>query len=77
MGAAVVVAIIVGIFFAVGLIVGGIAVIALPVLRDRRAARRAQHRPGEAGPPEYDHAPPDAGDSGPGFPGPDFPGRDA
>ena len=39
MGAALVVAAIIGIFFAVGLIVGGIVVIALPKLRDRRSGR--------------------------------------
>jgi hypothetical protein len=47
MGAAVVVAVIIGIFFAVGLAVGGIGVMALPMLRDRQARRREQHEPPE------------------------------
>jgi NADH:ubiquinone oxidoreductase subunit 3 (subunit A) len=40
MGAALVVAIVIGVFFAIGLLVGGTMVIALPLLRDRRPGRR-------------------------------------
>jgi hypothetical protein len=45
MGAVLVVAIVIGIFFAVGLVVGGIGVIALPMLRDRQARRHERHEP--------------------------------
>ena len=45
MGAVLVVAVIIGIFFAVGLVVGGIGVIALPMLRDRQARRREHREP--------------------------------
>ena len=57
MDAAVVVAIIVGVFFVVGLVVGGIVVIALPMLKGRRGRR---FDPGDhTAQPEYDHAAPD------------------
>jgi uncharacterized membrane protein YciS (DUF1049 family) len=42
MDAALVVAAIVGVFFVVGLVVGGVVVIALPWLRDRRSRRDKQ-----------------------------------
>jgi NADH:ubiquinone oxidoreductase subunit 3 (subunit A) len=59
MGAALVV---VGVFFVVGLVVGGIVVIALPVLRARRPRRDKQREPGDTTiEPEYDHAHPDDG----------------
>jgi hypothetical protein len=45
MDATVVVAIIVGIFFVVGLVVGGVVVIALPVLKDRRSRRDQKLEP--------------------------------
>ena len=70
MGAALVVAAIIGIFFAVGLIVGGIGVIALPKLRDRRSGRLERPGPGDDTiEPEYDHVAPDA--TGPDEAGPD------
>ena len=72
MGAALVVAAIIGIFFAVGLIVGGIGVIALPKLRDRRPGRREPAV--DTIEPEYDHVAPDA--TGPGVTGPDATGPD-
>jgi hypothetical protein len=77
MGAVLVVAAIIGIFFAVGLIVGGITVIALPVLRERRSQRRDRREPGdnvvqaEYGPTVPDGTGPDeaAPDDRPGWPG--------
>jgi hypothetical protein len=66
-GAALVVAAVIGIFFAVGLIVGGIGVIALPKLRDRRPGRREPAV--DTIEPEYDHVAPDA--AGPAEAGPD------
>ncbi len=60
MDAAVVVAIIVGIFFVVGLVVGGVVVIALPVLKDRRSRRDQKLEPGDhATQSEYDKLVPD------------------
>ena len=47
MDAALTVAAIVGIFFVAGLVVGGIVVIALPVLRERRSRRDKQDEPGD------------------------------
>ena len=47
MDAALVVAAIVGVFFVVGLVVGGIGVIALPLLRDRRSRRDRRRAPGD------------------------------
>ena len=44
MDAALVVAAIVGVFFVVGLVVGGVVVIALPWLRDRRSRRDKRRR---------------------------------
>jgi hypothetical protein len=87
MGAALVVAAIIGIFFAVGLIVGGIGVIALPMLRDRRSGRLEQREPADDTiEPEYDHVAPDAmgpdeagPDDRPGWPGGadhNYPGRE-
>jgi hypothetical protein len=58
MSAAVVVAVIIGVFFVIGLLVGGIMVIALPLLRDRRFGRSKPREPGSQ--PEYDVTP-DAG----------------
>jgi hypothetical protein len=46
MTATLVVVVIVGIFFIVGLIVGAIIVIALPILRGTRVSRIARHEPG-------------------------------
>ena len=69
MGAVLVVAIVIGVFFAIGLLVGGIMVIALPLLRDRRPGRSKRLRNRESEPrvpgedpvqPEYDHVTPDA-----------------
>lgn len=60
MGAVLVVAAVIGIFFAVGLIVGGIAVIALPVLRERRSQRSDRRKPRDnAVQTEYDPVVPD------------------
>jgi hypothetical protein len=44
MGAGLVVVIIIGVFFVIGLLVGGVMVLALPLLRDRRSRRS---KPGE------------------------------
>jgi len=61
MGAVLVVAIVIGVFFAIGLLVGGIMVIALPLLRDRRPGRSKPREPGQDPvQPEYDHVTPDA-----------------
>ena len=46
MDAALVVAAIVGVFFLVGLVVGGIVVIALPLFRGRRPGRDKRREPG-------------------------------
>ena len=61
MGAGLVVVIITGVFFVIGLMVGGVMVLALPLLRDRRSRRSKPREPGE-GPvePGYDHVPRDA-----------------
>ena len=45
MDAALVVAAIVGVFFVVGLVVGGIGVIALPLLKGRRLRRNRRPKP--------------------------------
>jgi hypothetical protein len=67
MNAIVVVAIIVGVFFVVGLAVGGIVVMALPMLRAWRARRNRRLDPGDhTAEPEYDHAFPDDGPRWPG-----------
>ena len=58
MNAALVVAVIIGVFFVVGLAIGGVTVIALPMLRGRRSRRPAQREP-DGDPVEYDQAPPD------------------
>jgi hypothetical protein len=47
MDAALVVAAIVGVFFLVGLVVGGIVVIALPLFRGRRSGRDKRREPGD------------------------------
>jgi hypothetical protein len=47
MDAALVVATIVGVFFVVGLVVGGIVVIALPLFRGRRSGRDKRREPGD------------------------------
>jgi hypothetical protein len=47
MDAALVVATIVGVFFVVGLVVGGIVVIALPLFRGRRSRRDKRREPGD------------------------------
>jgi hypothetical protein len=51
--AALVVAAITGIFFVIGLVVGGIVVTALPVLRDRRRTRTGSGN--DTMPAEYHH----------------------
>ena len=62
MSAAVVVAVIIGVFFVIGLLVGGIMVIALPLLKDRRSKPSMRRELGEAPvQPEYDHMTTDAG----------------
>ena len=60
MDAVLVVAAIVGVFFVVGLVVGGIVVIALPVLRGRRPGQSKQ-READDGPvrPEFEYLDPD------------------
>ena len=45
MGAVVAVAVIIGVFFVIGLVVGGIVVIALPRFRDRRSRRSWPRKP--------------------------------
>jgi hypothetical protein len=74
MSAAVVVAVIIGVFFVIGLLVGGIMVIALPLLRDRRFGRSNRREPGSQ--PEYDVTP-DAGGPDDATPGdsPRWPGH--
>jgi hypothetical protein len=47
MDAALVVAAIIGVFFLVGLVVGGIIVIALPLFRGRRSGRDKRRGPGD------------------------------
>jgi hypothetical protein len=62
MSALVVVAAITGTFFIVGLFVGAIIVIALPVVRATRASRADRHEPdGGTVRPEYDRWMPDIG----------------
>jgi hypothetical protein len=61
MGTALGVVVIIGVFFLVGLAVGGIMVIALPVLRERRSRRNERREPGDRPvQPEHDHVAPDA-----------------
>jgi len=60
MNAAAVVVTIVAVFFVVGLVVGGVVVIALPVLKGHRSRRNDQLEPGNrATQPEYDKLVPD------------------
>ena len=61
MGAGLVVVIIIGVFFVIGLLVGGVMVLALPLLRDRRSRWSKPGEPGEDPVrPDYDHVTPDA-----------------
>jgi hypothetical protein len=57
MDAVLVVAAIIGVFFLVGLVVGGVAVIALPLFRHRRPRRDRRHEPG-GNTVQPDHDPP-------------------
>jgi hypothetical protein len=60
MGAALVVAGVIGAFFIVGLIVGAIIAIALPILRGTRGRNKRRESAGRAGQPEGDGQMPDA-----------------
>ena len=57
---AVLVAVIIGVFFVVGLAVGGIIVIALPLLKGRRSRRGTRREPGDRPvQPEFEPVDPD------------------
>jgi hypothetical protein len=72
MAAFLVVSAIIGVFFVVGLVVGGVAVIALPVFRDRRPTRTGS---GDTIYPEHHHAAPGDRPRWPGDPGASYPRR--